>query len=79
MDKLERMFGHLGNLSSDELRARVRKVRADRRITKPWAGAAKRAKRSIETAKGTAKTKAKRLIGKDLELLQKIMKDMGLE
>lgn len=76
MDKLERMFGHLGNMSNDELRSRVRKIRADRRVTKPWAGAAKRAKKATEAAKTKAK---KKIASIDLELAAKILKEMGRE
>lgn len=74
MDKLERMFGHLGNMSNDELRNRVRKIRADRRLNKPWAGAAKKAKRAAATAKTRVTKQIKKL---DLELAAKILKELG--
>jgi hypothetical protein len=71
MDKLERMFGHLSNMTPDELRAHVRQVRADRRQTKIRPGVVRKAKR--ETLNDNEK--AKKLIAKvsDLELLARMV------
>lgn len=74
MDKLERMFGHMGAMSQDELRALVRKNRADRRVKKAPSGSAKRAKVTADRAK----TKARRVIAKtdaDKELLAKLLRE----
>lgn len=75
MDKLERMFGHFGNLSPDELRAKVRQTRADRRMAKAKPAAVKKAKRDTDSAK----TKAQKLIQKagNLELLERLLKEAG--
>lgn len=76
MDKLERVFGHLGNFTEDELRARVRQTRADRRMAKARPGAVKKAKRSADITR----VKSKKLVEKaDLTALQKIMRDMGYD
>lgn len=74
-DKLERMFGHLGNLTPDELRAHVRKNRADRRMIKAKPAAVKKAKKDTDSAK----EKARKLIAKvgDLDLLERLLKEAG--
>lgn len=71
MDKLERMFGHFGNLTPDELRAHVRQVRADRRQTKIKPGVVRKAKK--ETL--NANEKAKKFLDKveDREMLAKVL------
>jgi hypothetical protein len=74
VDKLEAMFGHLGNLSPDELRARVRAVRADRRIGKTKNSTKKKAKVSSDTAKTRLKSLVAK-IGND-DLLEQMLKEL---
>lgn len=76
MDKLEAAFGHLGNLSEEELRARVRQVRKDRRIAKVSKTVKKAAKAKSDTARTKVKKTADALNDKDLVL--RMLKEMGV-
>lgn len=75
MDKLEAMFGHFGHLSPDELRAKVRKVRADRRVGKVKAAAKKKAKTSSDGAKSKVKSMLDKL--GNPKLMEMLLKELG--
>lgn len=70
-DKLERAFGNLASMTEDELRAHVRKVRADRRIGKVKAST----KKAIRASAEKARDKARELLRNtdDRELLKKLL------
>lgn len=73
-DKLEAAFGHFGHLSPDELKAKVRQIRQDRRISKVKAGAKKAAKAKSDGAKVSAKKMLDKL--GDADLVEKLLKEL---
>lgn len=77
MDKLERAFGHLGALSEEELRGKVRQIRKDRRITKQSKTVKKAAKARSDTAKTRVKKTADGL--SDREMVLRMLKEMGVD
>jgi hypothetical protein len=80
MDKLERLFGHFGNLTPDEQRARIRQIRADRRLAKARPGAVKKAKKAAETTKAKGDARVKKLVQTaDLDVLKRIMREKGYD
>ncbi len=68
------MFGHLGNMSADELRDHVRKTRSDRRVPKVKAAVKKKAKLTGDANR----VKARKMIDKlgNADLLAKLLKDL---
>jgi len=57
-DRLEKLWGHIGNMDPDEIREHIRKVRADRRLTKTRITVKKKTK----VGSDAARTKMKSLL-----------------
>lgn len=72
-DRLEKLWGHLGNMTPDQLRAHIIKVRSERRIVKMKTAAKKTTKQTSDTAK----TKARKLMGGiDSAAMARLLKDL---
>lgn len=72
-DRLEKLWGHLGHMTPDELRQHIVKIRAERRIVKMKTAT----KKTQKQASDTAKTKAKKLLaGVDANMVARMLKDL---
>jgi len=73
-DRLEKLWGHLDNMTPDQIREHVRRIRADRRLSKQRPSVIK----SVKATSDTAKTKARKLLaGADADMIERILKRMG--
>lgn len=75
-DRIEKLWGHLGNMSPDQIREHIRKTRSDRKIRKAPKATAKKEVKTKEKSKEKAKISLK---GLSPEALERIMKDLGGE
>lgn len=73
-DRLEKLWGSLDNMTEDELRAHIVKIRTERRLIKVKNTVKKSAKQTSDTAKGKAR---KLLTGLDPEAMARMLKDLG--
>jgi hypothetical protein len=73
-DRLQKLWGHLGDMTPDQLRQHVIKIRNERRITKARVSIKKTVKQSSDAAKGRVK---KMLGSMDPEAMARILKDLN--
>ena len=73
-DRLQKLWGHLGNMTPDQIKESIRQVRADRRITKQRTAVKKKARETSDTARLKIKDLASSLSPEALERLLKGMK-----
>lgn len=73
-DRLEKLWGHIGNMTPDEMRAHIVRIRNDRRTTKVKTAT----KKSVKQTSDTAKTKVKKLLsGVDAATMARMLKELG--
>lgn len=72
-DRLEKLWGHLGNMTPDELRAHIVKIRSERRLIKMKTAT----KKTVKQSSDTAKTRARKLLtGVDAAAMARMLKDL---
>jgi hypothetical protein len=71
-DRLEKLWPHLGNMTPDELRQQIIRIRAERRLIK-MKSATKTARQTSDTAKAKAR---KLLADMDPATMAKMLKDL---
>ena len=72
-DRLDKLWPHLSHMTPDQLREHVRRIRADRRLTKQKSSTIKKAKVSSDSAR----VRAKGLVAKlDPAALARMLRDL---
>jgi hypothetical protein len=73
-DRLQKLWGHLGNMTPEQIRESIRQVRADRRIVKQRTAVKKKARDTSDSARLKIKDLASDLSPDALERLLRGMK-----
>lgn len=72
-ERIERLWGHLGNMTPDEIREHIRRTRGERKKRKEKAAVKKATRVKADKAQG----KVKDLASTDPELLERLLKELG--
>lgn len=72
-DRIEKLWGHLGNLDADQLREQIRRVRADRKIVK----LRNSVKKTTRVRSDAAKTKVVKLATADPDMVRRLLEQMN--
>lgn len=72
-DRVEALWGHLGDMSADEIKAHIRKLRADRRLIKAKNSVKKDSKQKSDGARSRATKLAATM---DPEALARMLRDL---
>ena len=73
-NRIEKLWGHLENMTPDELRAHIRKIRNDRKIRKVSRTVKKTAAKKTDSATEKAK---KALAGLSPDAIERLMKGLA--
>jgi hypothetical protein len=72
-DRLEKLWGHLGDMTPDQIRERIREIRNERRVVKMRTTV----KKTVKQTSDAAKTKMKKLlVGMTPEEMARMLKDL---
>lgn len=72
-DRIEKLWKHMGNLSPDQLRDHIRKVRQDRRIVK----VRNSEKKTVRVKSDAAKVKARKVASENPDLIKRLLEQMN--
>jgi hypothetical protein len=73
-DRIQRLWGHITDMTEDQLRDHIRKIRSDRRVLKAKPGVKKQIKVSSDKARDRARSL---LADADTDMIARILKGMA--